>query len=121
MANFGKLEFAVAFDPLSAFPLDGRTYFESMAAAEAAAQSAEAVGSTNTKYHYGMTLTVYENGEVSQWLILPDKTLVRITLSVTMTEDAYNTLADAGATKPGILYLIEGKAEIGGNGEGDGS
>ncbi len=108
MANFGKLEFAVAFDPLSAFPLDGRTYFESMTAAEAAAKTAEAVGSTNTKYHYGMTLTVYENGEVSQWLILPDKTLVRITLSIRLSADAYAELETSGGLKSGILYLIEG-------------
>ena len=29
MADFGKLNFAVAFVPQTAFPLDGRTYFES--------------------------------------------------------------------------------------------
>lgn len=30
MADFGKLNFAVAFVPQTAFPLDGRTYFESL-------------------------------------------------------------------------------------------
>lgn len=108
MANFGKLNFAVALEPTSAFPLDGRTYFESKEAADAAAASAEAVGSTNTKYHYGMTLTVCENGEVSQWVILPDKTLVRVTLSVSLSQDAYDALASSGSLKSGIFYMIAG-------------
>ena len=30
MADFGKLNFAVAFVPQTAFPLDGRTYFLSL-------------------------------------------------------------------------------------------
>ena len=40
MADFGKLNFAVAFVPQTAFPLDGRTYFESLEAAQAAAGKA---------------------------------------------------------------------------------
>lgn len=35
MADFGKLNFAVAFVPQTAFPLDGRTYFESLETARA--------------------------------------------------------------------------------------
>lgn len=108
MANFGKLNFAVAFDPSSAFPLDGRTYFESMEAAEAAASSAGPVGSTNTKYYYGMILTVCEEGDISLWTIMPNKTLVRLTLSVTMDQGTYDQLAASNATNPGILYLIAG-------------
>lgn len=108
MADFGKLNFPVALEPTSGFPIDGRTYFESLTSAESAAKTAEAAGSTNTKYYYGMTLTVYENGEVSQWLIMPDKTLVRVTLSVSLSEDAYKELESAGGLKSGILYLIEG-------------
>ena len=108
MANFGKLNFAVAFDPSSAFPLDGRTYFESMEAAEAAASSAGPVGSTNTKYHYGMILTVCEDDEVSQWTILPDKTLARMSLSVPLSQEAYDELASSGGLKSGIFYAIKG-------------
>lgn len=108
MANFGKLNFAVAFDPSSAFPLDGRTYFESMEAAEAAASSAGPVGSTNTKYHYGMILTVCEDENVSVWTIMPDKTLARVSLSVTLSEDAYRELESSGSLKSGVFYAIAG-------------
>ena len=108
MANFGKLNFSVALEPTSAFPLDGRTYFESKEAAEAAANSAGPVGSTETKYHYGMMLTVYENDEISQWIIMPDKTLVRVSLSITLSEEAYRELESSGSLKSGIFYAIEG-------------
>ena len=42
MADFGKLNFAVSFNPQTAFPLDARYYFPSLAAAEAAAPAEEA-------------------------------------------------------------------------------
>lgn len=51
MADFGKLNFAVAFVPQTAFPLDGRTYFESLEAAQAAAATAVPVGSSDGVYH----------------------------------------------------------------------
>lgn len=108
MANFGKLDFAVSLDPISAFPLDGRTFFESKEAAEAAAKTAGPVGVTNTKYHYGMMLTVCENNDVSLWTIMPDKTLVQVSLSVTMSESAYAELKASGGIKPGVFYAIEG-------------
>lgn len=54
MADFGKLNFAVAFVPQTAFPLDGRTYFESLETARAAAATAVPVGSSDGVYHYGM-------------------------------------------------------------------
>ena len=108
MANFGKVDFMVALEPASAFPLDGRTYFESKEAAEAAAASAEAVGSTNTKYYYGMILTVCENENVSVWTIMPDKTLARVSLSVTLSEDAYRELESSGSLKSGVFYAIAG-------------
>lgn len=108
MANFGKLNFAVALEPTSAFPLDGRTYFESKEAAELAASTSGPVGSTDTKYHYGMILTVCENDDISLWTIMPDKSLTRVTLSVTMSQEEYNKLAESGSTNSGILYLIAG-------------
>ena len=40
MADFGKLNFAVSFNPQTAFPLDARYYFSSLSAAEAAAATA---------------------------------------------------------------------------------
>jgi hypothetical protein len=51
--NFAKNNRSVAFNPTSAFPLDARSYFESLESAQAAAAKAEEVGSTNTVYYYG--------------------------------------------------------------------
>ena len=77
MKDFGKLNFSVAFQPTSAFPIDGRTVFSSYASALAAAKTAEEVGSTNTRYHIGMKLLVAEEGVEPVWYtITKDKTLV---------------------------------------------
>lgn len=108
MADFGKLDFAVALDPISAFPLDGRTYFESKEAAEVAANSAGPVGSTDTKYHYGMILTVCEDEDVSIWTIMPDKTLAQVSMSITLGASAYAELKASGGIKKDIFYAIEG-------------
>lgn len=78
MADFGKLNFAVAFVPQTAFPLDGRTYFESLEAAQAAAAIAVPVGSSDGVYHYGMELFVVENGTSAGYRIQPDKTLTKV-------------------------------------------
>lgn len=78
MADFGKLNFAVAFVPQTAFPLDGRTYFESLEAAQAAAAIAVPVGSSDGVYHYGMQLFVVENGVSAGYRIQPDKTLTKV-------------------------------------------
>ena len=78
MADFGKLNFAVAFVPQTAFPLDGRTYFESLEAAQGAAAIAVPVGSSDGVYHYGMELFVVENGVSAGYRIQPDKTLTKV-------------------------------------------
>ena len=66
MADFGKLNFSVSFNPTSAFPLDARCYFTSLALAKAAAATAEEAGSTNTVYYYGQKLLV-DDGTTSKW------------------------------------------------------
>lgn len=78
MAEFGKLNFAVSFAPGTAFPLDARSYFDSKAAAEAAAKTAEEVGSSNTVYYYGMSLVVVENQAATLYTIQPDKSLKEV-------------------------------------------
>lgn len=75
MADFGKLNFSVAFNPTSAFPLDARCYFESLADAEAAAAKAEGAGSTNTVYYIGQKLLVVADSVATWYTIQPDKTL----------------------------------------------
>ena len=66
MADFGKLNFSVAFSPTSAFPLDARCYFTSMEAAQAAAATAQEVGSTDTVYFFGQKILV-DDGETAAW------------------------------------------------------
>lgn len=50
MADFGKLNFAVSFNPQTAFPLDARYYFSTLGAAQAAAAAAVEVGSSDGVY-----------------------------------------------------------------------
>lgn len=69
MADFGKLNFSTSFNPTSAFPLDARCYFKSLALAEEAAATAEEVGSTNTQYYFGQKILVSEN-EVETWYMI---------------------------------------------------
>lgn len=73
--NFGRISRSAAFDPTTAFPLDVRSYFESYDAAEAAAASAQEVGSSATVYYYGQTLAVVENNRATLYIIQPNKTL----------------------------------------------
>lgn len=75
MAEFGKLNFSVSFNPTSAFPLDARSYFETLTAAQAAAATAGEAGSSTTTYYYGQTLVVVETGVATLYVIQPDKTL----------------------------------------------
>ena len=73
-----KLNFAVAFNPQGAFPLDARSMFASYDAALVAAKSAVEAGSAdqgNSKYYIGMRLTVFENDTVTHYTIMPDKSL----------------------------------------------
>lgn len=72
------LNFAVAFNPTTAFPLDARQMFGSKTAAEAAAATAENAGSSNTVYYFGMPLVVFENDAATMYLIQGDKTLKEV-------------------------------------------
>lgn len=75
MADFGKLNFSVAFNPTSAFPLDARCYFQSLALAKAAAATAEEAGNTNTIYYYGQMLLVDDGTEAKWYIIQRNRTL----------------------------------------------
>lgn len=75
MAEFGKLNFAVAFNPQTAFPLDARYYFDSLSAAQTAAQGAVEVGSASGTYFFGETIVVVESGTATLYIIQPNKTL----------------------------------------------
>lgn len=107
MADFGKLNFATAFAPSSAFPLDARSYFESLAAAEAAAAMAVEVGSADSVYHFGETLSVVENGKADFYVIQPDKTLKKVegiqSATVTKIEVVSEEVSEPD---PNTLYII---------------
>lgn len=75
MAEFGKLNFSVSFNPTSGFPIDARYYFDSLEAAQAAAGSAVEVGSSDSVYFIGMNLVVVADGLATMYVIQPDKTL----------------------------------------------
>lgn len=76
--EFGTLDFAVSFNRQTAFPLDARSYFETLAAAQAAAAKAEEAGSSNTVYYYGQTIAVVEDDKATLYVIQPDKTLSKV-------------------------------------------
>ena len=78
MAEFGKLNFAVAFAPQTAFPLDARYYFDSLEAAEAAAASAVEVGSSTGTYFYGENVVVVTSTSATLYLIQPNNTLKEV-------------------------------------------
>lgn len=76
MAEFGKLNFAVSFNPQTAFPLDARSYFESLEEAKKAAASAAEAGSSTSVYYFGQTIVVVEGGIATSYVIQPDHSLV---------------------------------------------
>ena len=53
MADFGKLNFAVSFNPQTAFPLDARYYFSTLSAAQAAAAAADKQGKGESQVGHG--------------------------------------------------------------------
>lgn len=72
------LDFAVAFNPKTAFPLDARSMFGSYDAAVAAAATAENAGSDTTVYYYGQILTVFADDVAKHYTIQGDKTLKEV-------------------------------------------
>ena len=73
--DFGKLDFSVSFNPTSAFPLDARSYFESLEDAQTAASKAADAGSSDSKYYIGQTIVVVEEEKATLYIIDSDKTL----------------------------------------------
>ena len=76
--SFGKVNRSASFNPTSAFPLDARYYFESLAAAEAAAAAAVEVGSAEGTYFYGQNVVVVTETDATLYVINPNKTLKQV-------------------------------------------
>lgn len=104
MADFGKLDFSTSFVPTSAFPLDGRSYFETLTAAQAAAATADEVGSKNSKYYYGQKILVAENGVETWYVITRDKTL---SAEGGFAVDGKTLVAEGGTVKVNTTDAVE--------------
>lgn len=87
--DFGKLNFSVSFNPTSAFPLDARSYFESLTSAQAAAASAQEAGDSTTTYYYGQTIAVVESGTATLYVIQPNKTLAAVGGEISINENVF--------------------------------
>lgn len=117
--NFGKMDFAVSFNPLTAFPLDARSYFESYDAAVKAAEGAVEAGSADGTLYFGQILTVVENGVASQYQIQPDKSLSPIggaveADDVTIVSDENDVIGLKDFGKRYYAYIPEVKDETSG-------
>ena len=108
MADFGKLNFAVSFNPQTAFPLDARYYFPSLAAAEAAAAGAVEVGSSNGTYFYGENVCVVTESSADLYIIQPDKTLKAVG-SVVLGDDKSIEIVDGKITLKGFSTATAGQ------------
>lgn len=78
IAEVPKLNFGVSFAFTGAFPAEYNAFFKTYAEAEAAAQTAEAIGSTNTLYYFTQILHVTEGEESGLYEIQTDRTLKKV-------------------------------------------
>lgn len=108
MADFGKLNFAVSFNPQTAFPLDARYYFDSLSAAEAAAATAVEVGSSNGTYFYGENVCVVTESSADLYIIQPDKTLKEVGSAV-LGDDKSIEIVDGKVTLKGFGSATAGQ------------
>jgi len=108
MANFGKLNFAVSFNPVSAFPIDARYYFATLADAQAAAAAAVGVGSSDGVYFYGENVCVVTESSADLYIIQPDKTLKAVGSEV-LGDDKSVEIVDGKVTLKGFADATAGQ------------
>lgn len=108
MIDFGKLDFAVSFSPLTAFPLDARYYFESLASANLAAQGAVEVGSSDGKYFFGENIVVVENNEAKMYIIQPDKSLKEVGGNILINDKVFLKDTDGKLDLVGFADAVAG-------------
>ena len=106
--TFGTLDFAVAFNRQTAFPLDAKSYFESLELATAAAASAQEAGSSETTSYYGQTIAVVENGKATLYVIQPDKTLKEVGGNILIDENAFVKGEDGKLSLLGFADAVGG-------------
>ena len=108
MIDFGKLDFAVSFSPLTAFPLDARYYFDSLSSANLAAQGAVEVGSSDGRYFFGENIVVVENGEAKMYIIQPDKSLKEVGGNILINEKVFLKDANGKLDLVGFADAVAG-------------
>lgn len=108
MADFGKLNFAVSFNPQTAFPLDARYYFATLSAAEAAAASAVEVGSSQGNYFFGENVCVVSESSADLYIIQPNKTLKAVGSAV-LGDDKSIEVVDGRVTIKGFSAAAAGQ------------
>lgn len=108
MADFGKLNFAVSFNPQTAFPLDARYYFSSLEQAEAAALGAVEVGSSSGTYFYGENICVVTESSADLYIIQPDNTLKEVG-AVVLGDDKSIEIVDGKVTLKGFGSATAGQ------------
>lgn len=106
--TFGTLDFAVAFNRQTAFPLDAKSYFESLTDAQAAAATAQEAGSSETTYYFGQTIAVVEGGKATLYVIQPDKTLKEVGGNILINENVF------AKDENGVLNLLGFADAVGG-------
>jgi hypothetical protein len=106
--TFGTLDFAVAFNRQTAFPLDAKSYFESLELATAAAASAQEAGSSETTYYYGQTVVVVESGKATLYVIQPDNTLKEVGGNIVINENVFAKDADGSLNLLGFANAVAG-------------
>ena len=114
--DFGKLNFSTSFNPTSAFPIDARSYFESLEKAQEAAATAEAAGSSNTTYYFGQILTVNEGGVVAAYQITNAKALQKLastTSSGDLAGDVAELQSKVGALETSVTNITNGTTVVG--------
>ena len=108
MADFGKLNFAVSFNPQTAFPLDARYYFSTLSAAQAAAAAAVEVGSSDGVFFYGENVCVVTDSAADLYIIQPDKTLKAVG-TVVLGDDKSIEIVDGKVTLKGFNSATAGQ------------
>ena len=113
-----KLGWSNSFDRNAAYPLEFAAWFGSYEAAQAAAQTAVEVGSTDSKYYYGMQLYVFDGTTAKTYLIQGDKSLKEIGESSAMqfvddVDDLYSLEnVEIGqqvlVSSDGMIYIFKG-------------
>ena len=110
--NFGTLDFAVAFNRQTAFPLDAKSYFENLEAAQAAAASAQEAGSSETTYYYGQTIAVVADSKATLYVIQPDKTLKEVGGNIAINENVFAKDEDGALNLLGFADAVAGAQAV---------